>query len=194
MVFAKVWNRVSNQYFCLEQGILFANSDSQTQSGLGLFFSCQNLQTLQTNTVSVPGRVPLHTQARHLHFQSKVILVSHSGTGYLYFQHFVLNRVAKFCIFSLLQGSCRYRHSAAHPHPKLGGGGGGIHEVFSLSDMNARENMPEPGSSCDRSYACFRRNYCGCSQCRAAISGTIIYPYPSCFASPTHSCGKFSLW
>ena len=34
-------------------------------------------------TVSVPARVPLHTQARHFQF-FKVILVSRSGTGYLF--------------------------------------------------------------------------------------------------------------
>ena len=43
--------------------------------------------------------------------------VFQSGTGYL-FHHFVWNRVAKSCLFSLEQGQVP-RHTAAHPSPKL---------------------------------------------------------------------------
>ena len=77
-------------------------------------FSCQN-RAANELIVVVPARVPLHTQARHFQFEGKLHLTFCNRV--LYFQHFVLNMVAKLCLFSLER---RYRHPAAHRNPYWG--------------------------------------------------------------------------
>ena len=109
----------TNRQFCPEQGIHFAHSDSGTRSGLRLLFSCQNRAAKEHCCCS--RLCPAAGLLKHANFDLKVNCVSHFGTLQgIYYHHFVWNRAAKLCLFSLEQGQVPM-HSAAHPRPKLRG-------------------------------------------------------------------------
>ena len=112
----------TNQSFGLEQGTRSAHSDSETRSGLGLLYSARI--ALQTNTVAVPARVPLHFYANspfpirklRLTFWNKMCTCVH-----LVFSTFCLEQGYRSKIASLykLEEGRVPRHSPSNPHPKL---------------------------------------------------------------------------
>ena len=107
----------TNQRFCLEQGIVFAIPT--LEHGRGDHFAARI--AVQTNVVAVPARVPLHVHSNTpIRLEGQPRLTFFSLEQGIYSHDFVWNRVAELRLFSLEQGQV-FRHSAAHPHPKLRG-------------------------------------------------------------------------
>ena len=105
------------QRFCLEQGLLFAHSDSGKWLGLRFLFSWQNHTA--TKNCCCSCLCPAACLLKHTISDLKVNCVSHSGTGYL-FSPFVQNRVAKLCL--LVWNRVRFPGTQRHT-PTLNWGG-----------------------------------------------------------------------
>ena len=108
----------TNQRFCLEQG-KYCFFPFRLWNTLRVTCLPSELRCKRTLLLFLLGSHCMLTPTHSFRFEGQLCLTIFSvWNRRIYFHHFVWNRVAKLCLFSLEQDQVP-RHSAAHPHPKL---------------------------------------------------------------------------